>query len=65
MVQNHLTQLLTLVVMEPPSAFRAEAFRNEKVKVPEAVAPLRREDAVFGQYGGSWRFTRRHTRPRG
>jgi glucose-6-phosphate 1-dehydrogenase len=51
MVQNHLTQLLSLVAMEPPSSFHAEAIRNEKVKVLQAVAPLRPEDAVFGQYG--------------
>ncbi|MGH2403925.1 MAG: glucose-6-phosphate dehydrogenase, partial [bacterium] len=33
MVQNHLTQLLTLVAMEIPGSFEADAIRNEKVKV--------------------------------
>ncbi|MBI5829009.1 MAG: glucose-6-phosphate dehydrogenase, partial [Chloroflexi bacterium] len=33
MFQNHLLQLLTLVAMEPPAAFAADALRNEKVKV--------------------------------
>ena len=50
MVQNHLTQVLALVAMEPPSSFDAERIRNEKVKVVEAIAPIRRENVVFGQY---------------
>lgn len=52
MVQNHLTQLLTLVAMEPPTSFQADAIRREKIKVLEAIAPLRTEDAIFGQYDG-------------
>ena len=52
MIQNHLTQLLTLVAMDVPSTFEADALRQEKVKVLHAVAPIRPEDAVFGQYGG-------------
>lgn len=35
--QNHLLQLLTLVAMEPPVAWDADAIRDEKVKVLEAV----------------------------
>jgi glucose-6-phosphate 1-dehydrogenase len=50
MVQNHLTQLLTLIAMEVPGAFEADAIRNEKVKVLRAITPLRAEDVVFGQY---------------
>ena len=50
MVQNHLTQVLALVAMEPPISFDAEQIRNEKVKVIEAIAPIRRESVVFGQY---------------
>ncbi len=50
MVQNHLTQLLTLVAMEVPGTFQADAIRNEKVKVLNSVLPLGPEDAVFGQY---------------
>jgi glucose-6-phosphate 1-dehydrogenase len=50
MVQNHLTQVLALVAMEPPISFDAEQIRNEKVKVIEAIAPIRRESIVFGQY---------------
>jgi len=50
MVQNHLTQLLTVVAMEVPSAFQADAIRNEKMKVLECVAPIPPSDAVLGQY---------------
>ncbi|MEA3502374.1 MAG: glucose-6-phosphate dehydrogenase, partial [Actinomycetota bacterium] len=51
MVQNHLTQVLALVAMEPPISFDADQIRTEKVKVIEAIAPIRRENIVFGQYG--------------
>src|SRR5262249_28782869 len=36
-LQNHLLQLLTLVAMEPPIAFEADALRDEKVRVLRAV----------------------------
>jgi glucose-6-phosphate 1-dehydrogenase len=39
-LQNHLLQLLSLVGMEPPSTFEADAVRDEKVKVLYAVQPL-------------------------
>lgn len=50
MVQNHLTQLLTLAAMEAPAAFDADAIRNEKVKVLQSITPIRESDVVFGQY---------------
>jgi len=50
MVQNHLTQVLALVAMEPPVSFDADQIRSEKVKVIEAIAPIRRENVVFAQY---------------
>jgi glucose-6-phosphate 1-dehydrogenase len=52
MFQNHLLQLLTLVAMEPPASFSADALRNEKVKVLSAVRPILPEDTVCGQYEG-------------
>ncbi len=56
MFQNHLLQLLTLVAMEPPATFDADALRNEKVKVLQAVRPISVDDAplhtVRGQYRG-------------
>lgn len=50
MVQNHLTQMLTLVAMEPPTAFDAAAIRREKIKVLEAIEPLTSKDVVRGRY---------------
>jgi glucose-6-phosphate 1-dehydrogenase len=50
MVQNHLTQLLTLTAMEVPAAFEADSIRFEKVKVLRSVAPIESDAVVFGQY---------------
>ena len=54
MFQNHLFQLLSLVAMEPPASFSADALRNERVKVLSAVRPISRGHAkdcsVRGQY---------------
>lgn len=52
MFQNHLLQLLTLVAMEPPASFNADALRNEKVKVLNAVRPIDLMDTVRAQYEG-------------
>ena len=55
MVQNHMLQLLTLVAMEPPIAFDANAVRDEKVKVLHALQHLTGRDVqkntVRAQYG--------------
>lgn len=50
MIQNHLTQLLSLVAMEAPTRFDADAIRREKIKVLESVAPIDPDSVVFGQY---------------
>lgn len=54
MVQNHLIQLLALTAMEPPTAFNADDFRNEVLKVYESLAPLTQTDLeehiIRGQY---------------
>jgi glucose-6-phosphate 1-dehydrogenase len=47
-IQNHMLQLVSLVAMEPPVAFEADAVRDEKVKVLRALRPI--EEAVRGQY---------------
>jgi glucose-6-phosphate 1-dehydrogenase len=52
MFQNHLLQLLTLVAMEPPASFNADAVRNEKVKVLSATQPVAPNDVVHAQYQG-------------
>jgi glucose-6-phosphate 1-dehydrogenase len=53
MVQNHLTQLMTVVAMEVPVSFDAAAIQTEKLKVLQSIAPIRHQDVVFGQYT-SW-----------
>ncbi|MHC1480931.1 glucose-6-phosphate dehydrogenase [Frateuria aurantia] len=51
MVPNHLFQLLAMVAMEAPSSFDAEAIRQRKAEVIEAIRPIQPTDAVRGQYG--------------
>jgi glucose-6-phosphate 1-dehydrogenase len=57
MIQNHMFQLLALVAMEPPISFAADAVRDEKVKVLQAIRPMTadeiRDRTVRGQYGDS------------
>ncbi len=54
MVPNHLFQVLTLIAMEPPSCFEANATRNEKEKILDAIqsfSPDRlHSDVVRAQY---------------
>jgi glucose-6-phosphate 1-dehydrogenase len=52
-VQNHLTQLMTVVAMEVPVAFEADAIRSEKFKALRSIAPIAPKNVVFGQYT-SW-----------
>jgi glucose-6-phosphate 1-dehydrogenase len=56
-LQNHLLQLVSLVAMEPPATFEADALRDEKVKVLRAVGTRPTDpatDVVRGQYGAGW-----------
>ncbi|MFQ5889563.1 MAG: glucose-6-phosphate dehydrogenase [Gemmatimonadota bacterium] len=50
MVQNHVSQLVSLIGMEVPASFEAEDVRYEKVKLLRAIQPIRSEDVVLGQY---------------
>ncbi|HVW28367.1 MAG TPA: glucose-6-phosphate dehydrogenase [Polyangiaceae bacterium] len=50
MIQNHMTQLVTLVGMEVPSAFEAEAIRYEKVKVLRSIKPIDPSQVVRARY---------------
>jgi glucose-6-phosphate 1-dehydrogenase len=52
MVVTHLFQLLGYLAMEPPDDFDAESLHKAKLAVFEAMVPLDREHAVFGQYDG-------------
>ena len=56
MVPNHMFQLLSVVAMEPPNSFDAEAVRSEKAKLVEAVKPIQPGDAVRGQYTAGKEF---------
>jgi glucose-6-phosphate 1-dehydrogenase len=54
-VQNHVLQVLSLFLMEPPTSFHPEAIRDEKIKLLRAVRPLTEPGdiarrAVRGQY---------------
>jgi glucose-6-phosphate 1-dehydrogenase len=54
MVPNHMMQLLSLIAMESPVSFHADAVRSEQAKVLHALQPLVAEqvlqEAVRGQY---------------
>jgi glucose-6-phosphate 1-dehydrogenase len=52
LLQNHMLQVMAFVTMEPPRALEPEAFRDEKVKLLRAVAPLDPPEVVRGQYEG-------------
>ena len=55
MIANHLLAVLSVVAMEPPNSFEADAIRDEQVKVLKAIQQLDAEqvltDTVRGQYG--------------
>ena len=58
MVQNHLSQILCLIAMEPPVSYQADEIRNKKLDVLRAVRPILpdrvHQSAVRGQYGAGW-----------
>jgi len=51
MVPNHLFTLLSMVAMEPPTAFDAAAIRTKKAEVLAAIPAVKPEAVVRGQYG--------------
>jgi glucose-6-phosphate 1-dehydrogenase len=57
-VQNHVMQVLSLTLMEPPATVDAQGIRDEKVKALRAVdIPTRdevRHDVVRAQYDEGW-----------
>jgi len=52
MVPNHLFSLVTMIAMDAPESLDAEAIRNEKIKLLQAIRRLQPADAVRGQYAG-------------
>ena len=51
-IQNHLFQVMANLAMEAPVRTDSESLRDEKAKVLKAIAPLRPEDVVRGQFNG-------------
>jgi glucose-6-phosphate 1-dehydrogenase len=51
-IENHLFQIVALMAMEPPSYQEYDAVQTEKIKVFQAMRPLRSDDLVRGQYIG-------------
>jgi len=49
-LQNHLTQVLSILAMERPVSFAAEDIRDEKVKLLRTIPPIAKEDVLLGQY---------------
>ena len=54
MIQSHVLQLTSLMAVEPPASFDANAVRNEKLKVLQSIRPFNLEmvaqSVVRGQY---------------
>lgn len=55
MFQNHLLQIVSLVIMEPPISDNAEEIRNEKVKALKSLRIMKEEKTLYkntirGQY---------------
>ena len=44
MFQNHISQLLSLIAMEPPASYQAEDLREQKVRALSSVRRLTQED---------------------
>lgn len=52
MFQNHLLQLVILVVMERIAFFDADYLRNEKVTVRNVICPSNQADIAASRYWG-------------
>lgn len=54
MFQNHLLKLVSVIAMEPPTAFDAKSIRNETQKVLDSLRPLNDQEianhVIRGQY---------------
>jgi len=50
--QNHLLQVLTMLAMDAPASDDAQAIEAAKIALLRAIAPLRPENVVRGQYQG-------------
>ncbi len=50
MIQSHLLQVLSLILMDNPSELKAEKIHDEKVKVLQKLIILPLQDHLIGQY---------------
>ncbi len=55
MIQNHLSQVMATIAMEPPSVFESKTVRDERAKLLRSIRILKPDEvplnAVAGQYG--------------
>jgi len=51
-IQNHIFQILSNLVMEPPVRPDTESIRDEKVKMLKAIVPIDEKSIVRGQFRG-------------
>jgi glucose-6-phosphate 1-dehydrogenase len=49
-LQNHILQVMALVMMEPPARMEAEFIRDEKYKVLRSLRPIDCSEVELGQY---------------
>ncbi len=52
LLQNHMLQVLAFLTMEPPRSLEDESFRDEKVKLMQAMRPIDPAEVVRAQYDG-------------
>ena len=51
-VQNHLMQVLAILLMDPPASHTDETLRDAKVRLFKSIKPLTKRDIVRGQFQG-------------
>lgn len=51
-IQNHMFQVMTNLVMDPPARNDSESIRDEKAKVLKAIPPIEAKNLVRGQFSG-------------
>ncbi len=54
MTPNHMFQLLSMIAMEPPNSFDAEAVRSEKAKVVDAIKLQTPTEALHNSVRGQY-----------
>ena len=54
MVPNHMMQLLSMVAMEPPVSFDADAVRTKKSEVMAAIRPMTKAQALSASVRGQY-----------